>query len=76
MNIITEPMVSTTSTFRWSDVVELFYAGYDEIFNNMGRKAYFDFKKGTASNPNFVDVRIIIYCIEMSRLNLYLVLGW
>lgn len=43
------------TSILWSEVVNRFGAGYDQVFDNMGRKAYFDFNRDL-STSNFIDV--------------------
>ena len=40
----------------WSDLLAAFCAGYDDAYEKMGRKVYFDFDQDSCTQ-NFIDVR-------------------
>lgn len=60
---------SPQGTILWSELVREFNAAYDVVFDNMGRKAYFDFNRVNPPPPpgsNYIDVCILKITLNLS----------
>ena len=59
------------TSILWSEVVNRFGAGYDQVFDNMGRKAYFDFNRDL-STSNFIDVSSLCTTYDLNDFRIFI----